>query len=167
MNTERSKEWISPSEDCVKLNVDAALCSVAKEATLGVVARNSRAEIQFSAVTKDRDIESPLHAEMKAILFGLQVTRELEYSSIIVESDCMIAVQEIAKKQDSLCEWNSIILDIVELSVDFKFCVITHVNRLANTLAHNLIKSNCGVGDYRLWRFGLPPTLCNTGMAGN
>ena len=51
----------------------------------------------------------------------------------------MIAVQKIAKKQDSLYEWNSIILDIVKLSVDFDFYFITHVNRLANTLAHNLL----------------------------
>ena len=77
----------------------------------------------------------------------------------------MIAVQEIAKKQDSLCEWNSIILDIVELSADFDFYFITHVNRLANTLTHNLAKSNCGVGDYRLWRYGLPPSSYNISIA--
>ena len=92
MSRECSKEWIPPSENCVKINVDVTFCSATKEATLGVVARNSIAAIQFSAVSKERDIESLLYAEMKAILFGLHVAKELEYSSIIVESDCMIAV---------------------------------------------------------------------------
>ena len=53
----------------------------------------------------------------------------------------------------------------MELSVDFEFCVITHVNRVANTLAHNLAKSNYGVGVYRLWKYGLPSSLYNTCIA--
>ena len=100
--------------------MDAAYCSVTKVASLGVTARNSRSEIRFSAVTKERGIESPLQAERKAILFGLQVTREMDYRNIILESDCKIAVQEIAKNHKSFCEWTSLVLDIIELSVDFE-----------------------------------------------
>ena len=51
--------------------MDTSYYSAAKEATLGVVARNSIAAIQFSAVSKERDIESLLYAEMKAILFEI------------------------------------------------------------------------------------------------
>ena len=87
VSKERSREQIPPLENCDKLNVDTAYYSAANEATLGVVATNSRAEISFSKVTKVLDIESPLHAEMKATIFGLQVARESEYNSIIVESD--------------------------------------------------------------------------------
>ena len=89
------------------------------------------------------------------------MAREMDYKIIIVEIDCLIAIQEISKKQDSLCEWNSIIVDIVELSVDYESCFITHANRLANALAHNIAKTNCGPGDFRLWRYGLPPSFCN------
>ena len=40
-------------------------------ARLGVVARDEEARIGFSAVTKEKDIESSLQAEILAILFGL------------------------------------------------------------------------------------------------
>ena len=136
--------------------MDAAYCNATKEAKLGVVARNCRLQVCFSTMTKEGNIKSPLQAERKAILFGLQVAREMDYKSIIVETDCLIAVQEISKKQHSLCEWNSIIVDIVELFVDYESCFITHVSRLANALAHNIAKTDRGARDFRLWRYGLP-----------
>ena len=68
---ETTREWIPPPEDSIKVNVDAAYCNATKVASLGVIARNSRSKIRFSAVTKEGGIESPLQAEVKAILFGL------------------------------------------------------------------------------------------------
>ena len=72
-----------------------------------------------------------------------------------------MAVKEINKKESSSSEWGSIIMDILELSSEFKFCGISHVTRKANILTHNLVKYHCDLGDHRLWRDAFPPFMCN------
>ena len=79
---------------------------------------------------------------------------------IHLESDCLVAVREI-HKEDFLCEWNSILMDILELSLDYDFFVISHVSRKVNGLAHNLAKLEFELGDYKIWRNSLPLMICN------
>ena len=72
----------------------------------------------------------------------------------MVESDSLMAIQEISKKQGSFCEWESIILDIVDLSLECHFCSFSHV-RSANVVALNLAKLPCDLSDYKVWRNSL------------
>ena len=74
--------WVPPMMETIKINVDAAFCSMSRVASLGVVARNKDAEFFLSAVTKVGDIESPLHGEIKAILFGEQMAKEMGFRNI-------------------------------------------------------------------------------------
>ena len=66
---------------------------------------NVNADIFFSTVTKIDDVMSPLQTEIKAILFGLQVAKEMNLRKVQLESDYLVVVREISKKEDSLCEW--------------------------------------------------------------
>ena len=96
-----------------------------------------------------------------AILFGLQLGNEMNLQQVIVESDCLIAVNELQKEKASFCECASIFQDIQDLSFEFVSCSFGHVNRTINTLAHNLARVHCGVGVRNIWRRFLPPSLCN------
>ncbi|XWS26669.1 hypothetical protein CRYUN_Cryun26dG0050300 [Craigia yunnanensis] len=84
--------------------------------------RNADADVCLSAVTKVEGITSSFQAEILAILFGLQVANEKDFMDIQVESDCLGAINEISRKQESLSEWGSYLLDIMDRSLDFASC---------------------------------------------
>ena len=91
----------------------------------------------------------------------MQAAKEMNCQKIQVESDCLLAIKEITKKQDTFCEWISILFDILELSADFESCSFYHISRSANVLAHNIAKFQCELGNHRIWRNALPPLTCN------
>ena len=153
--------WFPPPKGIIKINVDASYNYNSRTSTIGAVARDSDSVVIFSAVSAIEDVEVPLQAEIYAILQGLQVARELNYTNIQIESDCLVAVKEINKKEPSSSEWGSIIMDIMDYFSEFDYCGICHVTRKANILAHNLAKYHCDLGDHRLWRDALPPFMCN------
>ena len=117
---------------------------------MGAVTRDSQASVIFSAVSKVAGIDSSLQAEALGILFGLQIGNELNFHNVILESDCLIVVNEIAKKQDSFCVWASILQDIQDLSLEFSSCSFRHVNREVNELAHSIARVHCDIGDRKL-----------------
>ena len=65
------RPWQPPLRLQHKINVDAAYSTITKEASLGVVVRDMRAEVCLSTVARIEDIVSPIQAEIKAILFSL------------------------------------------------------------------------------------------------
>ena len=136
-------------------NLNACPC------TIGEVARNSEAEVSFLVVARFEGVQSSLQAELYTILTGLEVARMRNLNGIQLDSDCHVTVREILKKKESFCEWGSVITDIQELALEFESCIISHVKRKANHLAHNLAKYPCDLGEYRLWWEALPPSVCN------
>ncbi|XWS68772.1 hypothetical protein CRYUN_Cryun04dG0121000 [Craigia yunnanensis] len=107
------------------------------------------------------EIDSPLHAELRAILFGLEVAINNSYLSILIESDSLVAVQEVRKQQEIFCMWEGIISHIGDLSRDGTACSLIHVRRSGNELAHNLAKLSIEVETFKVWRNTLPPMFCN------
>ena len=82
--------------------VDTTYSSTMRVASLGVVARNTKVEIDCSAVTKVADVESPLQAELMAIVFGLHMAKERNFRRVQLESDSLIAITEILKKNETV-----------------------------------------------------------------
>ena len=108
-----------------------------------------------------RKVESALHAELKALLFGLEVTRRYFSKSLIIESDSLLAIKEVSKKIESFCSWSSIILDITEISLGYGSCNFNFVRRDANHLAHNVAKLNCDRRAEMIWKDSFPSNICN------
>ncbi|XWS50530.1 hypothetical protein CRYUN_Cryun12cG0094700 [Craigia yunnanensis] len=101
--------WQIPPEGIYKLNVDAAFSSVFKEASLGMVVRNHLGQVHHCAIKRIGNMENALHAEFKAILFGLEECRHNSFNSVIIENDSLMAIMEI---EESMYEWEGIISDI-------------------------------------------------------
>ena len=78
------------------------------------------------------------------------MARMKNLNGIQLESDCLVAVKEILKNEESFCEWGSVISDIQELVSEFESCIISHVKRNFNHLAHNLTKYPCDLGEHRV-----------------
>ena len=79
----------------------------------------------------------------------------------MIESDSLLAIQEITKQLETFSVWEGIFSDIIGFSVDCSFCTSTHIRRSANGLAHNLARLCTEVGTYEVWRNSLPPMVCN------
>ncbi|XWS27613.1 hypothetical protein CRYUN_Cryun26dG0131800 [Craigia yunnanensis] len=142
----QAEEWSPPSSNCYKLNVDASYVAATGEAGLRMVIRNADAVVCLSAMTKVEGITSSFQAEILTILFGLQVATEKDFMDIRVENDCLVAINEISRRQESLSKWGSYLLVIMDRSLDFASCSFKHIKRSANGLAHNLAKFYCVVG---------------------
>ncbi|XVF69685.1 hypothetical protein PTKIN_Ptkin11bG0101800 [Pterospermum kingtungense] len=76
-----------------------------------------------------RNVLSP-NVSYHAIRFGLELAKELQYSRIILETDCLSAVGEIQKETDSFSE-----------------------------LSDAITKSRCVNGGHKLWRNVLSPNV--------
>ena len=94
------------------------------------------------------NIDSVLHAELIALLFGLKEASKFHFPSILLESDSLLAIKEI-KKLNSFSEWEGIIYDVFDLSLKFQSCSFFHVRRAANSCAHNLTRFAEELGVYR------------------
>ncbi|XVF81387.1 hypothetical protein PTKIN_Ptkin15bG0151000 [Pterospermum kingtungense] len=85
----------------------------------------------------------------------------LQLDSIQVESDSLLAVNELRKKDSSMSEWFGIIKDVIDVSGQFSQCVFLHTKRAGNALADSVAKCSAAVIDSIMWRKSLPPDVLN------
>ncbi|XVF44098.1 hypothetical protein PTKIN_Ptkin02bG0093000 [Pterospermum kingtungense] len=78
----------------VKINVDVAFVYGSGFSQTGMVARDSNGIVLYSTVSSGEVMFSPLHAELMAILNGLILAKSQGFDVIVVESDCLVAIQE-------------------------------------------------------------------------
>lgn len=110
---DESSTWSAPPEELVKLNMDASYNNEELKAWCGVVAQDHDGHIIFAARKAFDGMVSPFQAKLRAILFGLEVSKDQHFQVQLVESDCLFAIREIRKGKNSSSEWSSIILDII------------------------------------------------------
>ncbi|XVF71723.1 hypothetical protein PTKIN_Ptkin12aG0062500 [Pterospermum kingtungense] len=108
--------WIAPSKGILKLNLDPGYDSISQLATCGVVLRDQHGDVLVSAVACFCGSPSPLQAELRAILFGLELMQSGNFKQVLVESDSLLAVKEINASGDSVSLWYGLISDIVHLA---------------------------------------------------
>ncbi|XVF29958.1 hypothetical protein REPUB_Repub16aG0015900 [Reevesia pubescens] len=151
-------EWQPPSRGSIKVNVDAAFMGQSKEAKIGIVARDSDCNILFSATIHLYNIASSYMGEVYAILEGLKMARQMHLDSVILESDCQVAVLEFRRSGRSLKEGSCLLDEAKLLAFSFTSCIVSFVRRSANSLAHNLAKTPVS-SNRIIWPGGLPPSL--------
>ncbi|XVF86432.1 hypothetical protein PTKIN_Ptkin18bG0039400 [Pterospermum kingtungense] len=116
--------WQASLAGVIKLNVDAAFSSSREEASLGVVARNSRDKVLFSVAEKWWSTTTFLQAEFLAISKGLCAAKEFHFQSVIHESDYLLAINEINRHGSSCSEWGGLTIDILEATHNFQHCLL-------------------------------------------
>ncbi|KAH9763516.1 reverse transcriptase domain-containing protein [Citrus sinensis] len=136
----QQSQWSPPSEDWVKVNVDAAMDEQNNLAGLGAVIRNYRGEVVAAAVNTIKSFGDVEMYEAKAALWGIQAAIKAGASSIILESDSKRVIELINSKQSTLTELCWVIFDILEAKKSFQNFKAQHVGRTCNTLAHDLAK---------------------------
>ncbi|XP_022743944.1 uncharacterized protein LOC111294899 [Durio zibethinus] len=134
-------KWKPPEKVDFKINVDAVFDCKTLTAGLGMVVREKNGRVVLCAVTNVVNVQRSLHAEMNAVLFGVD-----GFDVVEVETDASIMVTEIDKAGDSNWEGTGITLDVLSAALQYIVYCFLHVNRTANTLAHNVAKIRGNVG---------------------
>lgn len=89
--------------------------------TCALVVRNHQRVMVLSARNTYNHISCPLHAELRAILFGLETIHSFGLQVHHFETDCLITVKEIDDGAMSFSKWRNIILDIFSLNQFVEF----------------------------------------------
>ena len=90
--------WSPPPGGFIKINTDAAYDLSFKVASLGIVTRMIRGLFGCVLIHRWTIFKSPLQAELLAICFGLRLPRSYNFISVLIESDSLLAVNEIFKQ---------------------------------------------------------------------
>lgn len=79
--------------------------------------------------------------EGKAILMAIKLAKRYRYEDVIVESDCQVIINRLAKEVVFLSDLDNVLEDvIVSISSDFNSIFWSHVRRDDNFVAHHLAR---------------------------
>ncbi|KAL5760363.1 hypothetical protein ACOSQ2_019201 [Xanthoceras sorbifolium] len=95
-----------------KVNIDAAVDLKFEKHSVAAVIRNSRWEIVAAAAECFDGLVEVEVAEAKAVLLGLHLATEDDFSEVEVESDALNIIKLISSEISSKCEVESLIHDI-------------------------------------------------------
>ncbi|KAH9723191.1 reverse transcriptase domain-containing protein [Citrus sinensis] len=137
---EKQQAWLPPPQNVFKVNVDAALNSKNLSAGVGAVIRDSNEKIVAAGVNQNLLQGSASLAEAEAVLWGLQLARKADVSSLMIKSDCLEVVQLVNNTMGSRSEIFWTILAIQNQMKNFQKVVVNHIPRHCNACAHYLAK---------------------------
>ncbi|KAJ8444440.1 hypothetical protein Cgig2_005962 [Carnegiea gigantea] len=132
-------KWEKPTEDFVKVNVDAALIYDGCVG-LGVVCRNEEGKIVTMAVKR-------LKVNWKSKLADLR----LGYTRLVLESDSLLLISSLDRSGDDITMEQLVTDDILHLSSFFENFRYLHVKRVGNCVAHFVAKLNPSTVDEHVW----------------
>jgi hypothetical protein len=102
-NKERSDfsmGWEPPPEGWTKINVDGSFVEQSGAAGVGVIARDDKGTVIFTAWCAIARCESAYEAEALACLEGLKLASQWASGSVILETDCVRVLNALRDKDD-------------------------------------------------------------------
>ncbi|PON82128.1 Ribonuclease H-like domain containing protein [Trema orientale] len=147
-----------PPSPWIKINVDAAVRTT--EAAGAAVVRDHLGRI-LAMKTELFHNPEPVLAEANAMLLALQFARDNYWSSVVIESDCLILVNGWNGSSEVPWQSDHIFLRMRDIAPHFSNLVITYVPRVCNYFAHNLVAwayASSSFGDLTLAE--VPDSVC-------
>ncbi|XP_024156261.1 uncharacterized protein LOC112164272 [Rosa chinensis] len=133
-----SKRWQAPTGETLKLNVDGAfLPNVPFGGTCGVL-RNAQGRFLAAFSRWMNFVSSPLHAELLALKTGIELLQAIDVTNVVIESDCLMAVQAVNSLSCDLSSLRALVADIKGLLDGYADMCIIFAPRQANVIAHRL-----------------------------
>lgn len=81
-------------------------------------------------------------------------------SNLIVETDCLLAMQALEEGAASLTDHHALLLEIFRLNDCFQLCTFSYVSRLGNQVAHSLARFTWQVTSTPVWWDSCPDFFC-------
>lgn len=110
----------------------------------------------LEVLVKSQGLAPPL-AEASAILRGLELAKDFEFSRVVVQSDCLQVVQTIKNGVIPTTELGTILQDIKASTLIFAEFSIIFIPRSCIIVAHNLARFALSVISAVRWSGHVPP----------
>lgn len=132
------KKWTPPPHWFIKVNVDASLLASSNFAGIGVVARDHLGRVIDWRRRRLEHVCCPEIAETLAVVAGIDLAQAKGWMNVILESDCLLVVNDLNSSTLSLSAAGQFIEDSKNRSCFFSSLSFQFVRRSANSLAHVL-----------------------------
>ncbi|XP_062012177.1 uncharacterized protein LOC133728759 [Rosa rugosa] len=136
-------------------------CSIAQESYGGTggVLRDSNGAFQAAFSKPVFHVNSAPQVELLAIKEGLQFIKNLQIQNAIIETDCLVAVQEITGTALNLSVTSNIVLDIQHELGALPGVLIKFAPRSCNRVAHKLVNLAFESLRQATWQGATPPCI--------
>ena len=99
--------WKPPPKGWFKVNTDVAIQIQEQRVGLGILIRDSEGGFVAAAMKTSKFYDNITYAEAEAINLGIEVAGGAAIRSLVIESDCLEAVNQISAKHrnNSVLSW--------------------------------------------------------------
>ncbi|XP_060969989.1 uncharacterized protein LOC115713780 [Cannabis sativa] len=136
------EQWSAPSENSIKINVDAALFEDGTSHRIGMVARDHHGFLVEGRTEHFQGAATPEVAEAIGVREALSWIKKKNWQQASIETDCLMVVQALRNSIKMLSLFGQIIDECKRLSSELKHVSIFFVKRSANVVAHNFARAS-------------------------
>ena len=148
-------KWSAPPAGFFKINVDGAASDDGKPSSIGVIIRDCQGS---PTAASSKVLSSPFSVEITealALQEGVLLASEMGLSKVIFEGDALSIIQAVNVGNVG-GDFGHIIQNIRDLSLSFTWCLLQHLNRNGNRVAHDLAKEARRSGVSQVWKGVVP-----------
>ena len=157
---QRSRRWIPPGEEAMKINVDGAISRQGGTGASADVCRDKEGNYLGSSVVVFEGLIDTPSLEAQACNEALALAQDLLLTHVIIASDCMQVVSDI-KGVASSSSYAFVIQEIKARVIDFVGVKFRFEGRETNFEAHALVKAASSLPTGRhLWLGNPPDIIC-------
>lgn len=126
--------WVNPQEYTFKVTVDAATFAENNVFGVGMVARNHSGELVSARSICFNSATSPEMAEAVAMKEALSWIKKEKWTTVTIESDCLVVVQAVRSQAPMISPFGIIIEDCREAIRELNTIQVLFIKRSANRL---------------------------------
>ncbi|XP_060964543.1 uncharacterized protein LOC115704339 [Cannabis sativa] len=153
------EHWTKPTESMVKVNVDGATFEATNAFGYGFISRDTNGAIIEARCSSKSGNSSPETVEVLGIKEALSWIKGKTWSKVVIESDCLVAVQAIHTKVVLPSLFGMLVQDCQYLLSQLSHVQLCFVKRSANKVAHFLARSSCYLSDRSFFKNNSPSEL--------
>ncbi|KAL5560804.1 hypothetical protein UlMin_037015 [Ulmus minor] len=151
--------WQAPTFGWVKVNSNAAWCSKQKKFGLGTIIRDFTGKVLGSVATPISSSVFVAVAESWALERGAALAKQLSFSEVVLESDCLAVTKTLDLITVIASEINYVFDSIYEICSDFHLYKFSNTQRIGNQVAHNLARLALSLENEKIWLMGIPESI--------
>ncbi|KAL5549576.1 hypothetical protein UlMin_004807, partial [Ulmus minor] len=132
--------WQAPQVEFVKVNSDAAWCNNKKKFGLGSVIRDYSGKVLGSVAMPISSSVSVAVAESWALEKGASLAKQMGFSAVILESDCLSVSKALDTKTLHDSNLSYVFDSIYDICNGFDMYKFSYIPRTGNQVAHSLAR---------------------------
>uniref|UniRef100_A0A803PR19 Reverse transcriptase domain-containing protein n=1 Tax=Cannabis sativa TaxID=3483 RepID=A0A803PR19_CANSA len=154
-----NESWTKPDDGMIKVNVDGATFETSNSFGTGLIARDSKGAVILASSTFSNGFYNAPFAEIISIKEALSWIKDSNLSNVVIETDCLTAVQALQSQVDMPSMFGIVVKDCKVLLSSLFNVIVSHVKRSGNKAAHCLARGSCFWSDRKFSESTLPSTL--------